>query len=229
MIWYKKSAQDVLHELNAERQGLSENEAKQRLERYGPNRIQQGKEISALDVLLHQFTSPLIYVLLGALVVTLSIQSLADVIVIGAVLVINATVGFIQEYQAESAVQSLMKMITPKTIVIRGGREKEIDSANLVPGDIVKLSQGRMIPADVRLLEVHSLQVNESALTGESEPVNKISDPLDDAPDDLTTGDQQNMSFMGTAVTSGDALAIVTATGKDTKIGEIAEEVQKAG
>ncbi|MGB3223734.1 MAG: HAD-IC family P-type ATPase [Desulforhopalus sp.] len=229
MLWYKKSAQDVLHKLDSERQGLSENEAKQRLKRHGPNRIQKGKEISAFDVFLHQFTSPLIYVLLGALLVTLSIQSWADATVIGAVLVINAVVGFIQEYQAESAVQSLMQMITPKTIVIRDGGEKEIDSANLVPGDIVKLSQGRMIPADVRLLKVQSLQVNESALTGESEPANKISDPLADAPDDLTTGDQQNMAFMGTAVTSGDALAIVIATGKDTKIGEIAEEVQKAG
>ncbi|MBD3337113.1 MAG: HAD-IC family P-type ATPase, partial [Candidatus Eisenbacteria bacterium] len=192
MAWFKRPVKEVLKELDSGWEGLSEGEAGARLKALGPNTIQRGKDVSPWKVLLHQFTSPLIYVLLGALLLTLSIQSFADAIVIGAVLVINATVGFIQEYRAESAVQSLMQMMTPKAVVIRDGRTQEVDSKDLVPGDVVELSQGQMVPGDGRLMQVESLQVNESALTGESVPVNKSTEPLRDADEELPAADQKN-------------------------------------
>ena len=137
MTWYQQQVREVLRELDVDDQGLSHSEARKRLQHYGPNRIQKGEEISAWKVLLHQFTSPLIYVLLGALAVTLAIQSWADAIVIGAVLVINATVGFIQQYQAESAVQSLMRMIRSLTSTSRSplrslGQETTSSTSSLI-------------------------------------------------------------------------------------------------
>ncbi|MDT8387721.1 MAG: HAD-IC family P-type ATPase [Thiogranum sp.] len=229
MNWFRQSVDDVLRELESGRDGVSDQQAATRREKYGPNAIQQGKKVSPWKVLVHQFTSPLIYVLLGALVVTLAIRSYSDAIVIGAVLVINATIGFIQEYNAESAVQSLMEMITPKATVVRDGKEREIDSRQLVPGDVVRMSQGKMVPADVRLMEVQSLQLNEAALTGESVPVSKSAEALEDAEENLPTADQKNMAFMGTAVTTGNARAVVVDTGPRTRLGEIARQVQEAG
>ncbi len=224
MNWFATSPDRVLEQLGSGADGLSDGEAERRLAEHGPNRIRQNKEISAWEVLLHQFTSPLIYVLLGALAVTLAIQSYADAIVIGAVLVTNGTVGFLQEYRAESAVQSLTSMITPRARVIREGEPREIDSAHLVPGDVVELDQGRMVPADLRLLDVESLQVNEAALTGESTPVTKTTETLADDPD-LPRAEQKNLVFLGTGVTSGNARGVVVATGRKTAIGEIAEQV----
>jgi Ca2+-transporting ATPase len=224
MNWFAIDPDRVLEELDSGADGLSPESAERRLAEHGPNRIRQGREISAVEVLLHQFTSPLIYVLLGALAITLAIQSYTDAIVIGAVLLINATVGFLQEYRAESAVQSLTSMMTPSARVIRGGEAQDIDSAHLVPGDVVEIDQGRMVPADLRLVEVESLQVNEAALTGESTPVTKTADTLEDDPD-LPRADQANMAFLGTGVTSGRARGVVVATGSDTGIGEIAEQV----
>ncbi len=228
--WYAREASDVLEELDSSSDnGLSKDDVRKRLEQHGPNRVREQKKVSAWKILLNQFTSPLIYVLFGALVVTLSIQSWSDAIVIGAVLLINSTVGFIQEYKAESAVQSLMEMISASTQVIRGGEEQEVDNAELVPGDVVLLKPGGMVPADVRLIESEGLQVNEAALTGESVPAAKSSGVMQDADDDLPPADQENMAFMGTGVTSGRGRGIVVATGRDTKIGEIAESVQEAG
>lgn len=227
--WYIREASDVVEALDASRDGLGSDEVQARQEQYGPNRVREQKRVSAWTILLNQFTSPLIYVLLGALVVTLSIQSWADAIVIGAVLLINGTIGFIQEYKAESAVQSLMDMVSASSQVLRDGREQEVDNAELVPGDIVLLQAGSMVPADVRLLDSKGLQVNEAALTGESVPASKVTDAMQDADEKLPPAEQENMAFMGTAVTSGQGRGIVVAIGRDTKIGEIAESVQEAG
>jgi calcium-translocating P-type ATPase len=228
--WYAREASDVVEELDSSADnGLSKDDVRERLEQHGPNRVREQEEVSAWKILLNQFTSPLIYVLFGALVVTLSIQSWSDAIVIGAVLLINSTVGFIQEYKAESAVQSLMEMISASSRVLRDGEEQEVDNAELVPGDIVLLAPGGIVPADVRLIESEGLQVNEAALTGESVPASKSSEVMDDAESDLPPADQKNMAFMGTAVTSGRGRAIVTAIGRNTKIGEIAESVQETG
>lgn len=232
--WYAMTTEEALSRLEADGEGLSSQDAESRLERYGPNTIRTREKVSAWRVLLHQFKSPLIYVLLGALAVVLGLQfwggggHWGDVIVIAAVLVVNTTVGFIQEYKAETAVQALMQMVSPKARVRRDGQEQEIDADQIVPGDIVLVSEGDMVPADIRWLEVTSLQVNESALTGESVPVSKTADPLEDAESNLPPADQKNMGFMGTAVTSGSASGLVVATGQDSQLGEIARGVQEA-
>ncbi|MFW5653504.1 MAG: HAD-IC family P-type ATPase, partial [Planctomycetota bacterium] len=178
---------------------------------------------------MNQFKSPLIYVLIAALIVTLLIQSWSDAIVIAIVLLVNGTIGFLQEYKAESAVQSLMQMVSPRATVRRDGDEHEIDSAELVPGDVVVLAQGQVVPADVRLFDVSGLQVNEAALTGESVPVNKVTEALEDADANIPPADQKNIGFMSTAVTSGRGAGVVVATGEKTEIGKIAEQVREAG
>lgn len=233
-VWYKTSAEGALERLDSDRQGLSGGEAESRLQEHGPNTIRTEQKVSAWQVLLHQFKSPLIYVLLGALAVVLGLQfwgqesHWGDIIVISAVLIVNTVIGFIQEYRAESAVQSLMKMVSPKATVRRDGEEQQIEGEKIVPGDIVLISEGDMIPADVRLVEATSLQINESALTGESVPATKTADALEEAEKNLPPADQSNMGFMGTAVTSGHAVGLVVATGQQTELGQIAHGVREA-
>jgi Ca2+-transporting ATPase len=227
--WYRLSPREALSTLDTDADGLSDEQAQQRAERFGPNRIREEQQVSRLRILLQQFRSPLVYVLAGALVVTVAIQNWADAGVIGLVLVINTTIGYTQEYQAASAVTSLMELVAPRTTVLRDGEPTEIEADQLVPGDVVSVQQGRMVPADLRLVEVNGLQVNEAPLTGESVPVNKTVDALTDAEKNLPPADQKNLAFMGTAVTSGDGLGVVVAIGGDTEIGQIAHDVQQAG
>jgi calcium-translocating P-type ATPase len=227
-VWYTTTGDETLKTLESGKEGLSDDAVRQRRETFGPNQVREQKSVSAWVILFNQFRSPLIYVLFGALAVTLAIQSWSDAIVIGAVLLINSTVGFIQEYKAESAVQSLMKMVSAKTRVLRNGREKRVPNHSVVPGDIVLLEAGGVVPADMRLLESDGLQLNEAALTGESVPVSKEVATLVNGDHDLPPAEQKNMAFMGTAVTSGSGKGVVTAIGKETKIGEIAESVQEA-
>lgn len=227
--WYQLGADEALDALGARREGLNSGEVESRLERYGSNSIRSQRKVSAWTVLLHQFMSPLVYVLIAAFVVTLSIQSFGDAIVIALVLFVNGTIGFIQEYRAETAVQSLMKMVSPKARVRRDGRERQVDGDRLVPGDCVLLDEGDIVPADLRVLESFSLQVDESALTGESVPVGKTDGAMSEAEDNLPPADQGNMAFMGTAVTAGRAEGLVVATGRRTQLGQIAEDVREAG
>jgi len=233
--WHKLETERVIDRLDTGRDGLSGDEAQRRLERHGENEIGRRREVSAWQVVLHQFQSPLIYVLLGALVVTVITSMVtgesrwSDVIVIGMVLIVNGTVGFIQEYRAENAVEALMQMVAPKATVRRDGRRQRVPARTLVPGDVVLLDEGHVVPADLRLIDVKALQINEAALTGESVPVNKSARPMTDAEDDLPPADRQNMTFMGTAVTSGRAEAAVVATGRSTEIGQIARQVEEAG
>lgn len=231
--WHQLEVKDALRALNSSRDGITDASARRRLEKFGENQVGERREVSAWAVLLHQFTSPLIYILLAALAATLAIglitgeEHWADAIVIGAVLVINATIGFFQEYHAEHAVEELMKMVAPKATVVRDGQTREIDATALVPGDIVRIGQGGVVPADLRLIDVQGLQANEAALTGESVPVHKSARPLREAGADLTLAEQKNMAFMGTAITSGRAIGLVVATGKDTAIGRIAEQIEE--
>ncbi len=227
--WYHQSPEDVLGKLDASRDGLGEQEIQSRLEEHGRNTIRTEQQVSAWRVLMDQFTSPMIYVLLVALVVTLVLQSWGDAIVIGLVLVVNATIGFIQEYRAETAVQALMEMVSPKAKVRRDGEEQEVKGEQIVPGDIVLLEQGEMVPADLRLIDSQGFQVNEAALTGESVPAKKNEPALDDAESDLPPADQTNMAFMGTAVTAGRAVGVVVATGAKTELGKVAEDIRAAG
>src|SRR6056297_2959247 len=191
--WYRRSVDDVFETLGVDDSGLSDDEARRRQEEHGPNRLREQTTVSAWRILLDQFTSPLVYVLVGALVVTIAIRSYSDAIVVAIVLIVNSTVGFFQEYRAETAVQSLMEMVSPKARVRRGGQDRTVEGKQLVPGDIVLLSEGDMVPADVRVIEASGLQINESALTGESVPAAKTAEEMSDADQNLPPAEQENM------------------------------------
>jgi len=221
MKWYQRDAQEVLETLQTSEQGLSESEAEARLEKYGPNKLPEQEAISKFKIILHQFTSPLIYILMVAAVVTLFLGEYIDTGVIVAVLLLNAAIGYFQEYRAETSVRALKSMVVPRTRIMREGKEKDIPSERLVPGDIVLLASGMKVPADLRLLKATELRVEEAALTGESVPVEKKFQSI--AEENLTPGDQTNMAFMGTVVVNGRAKGIVVETGVKTILGQIAE------
>ncbi|MFP3900218.1 MAG: cation-translocating P-type ATPase [Acidimicrobiia bacterium] len=223
---YRLTADEVLDRVAGDRSGLDAAEVRRRQHEHGPNRLREQEPVSAWRVLLDQFTSPLIYVLLGALVVTLAIGNYADAIVVAVVLVVNGSIGFAQEYRAQTAVQSLMEMVSPTAQVRRAGRDQEIDAEEVVPGDIVVLNQGAVVPADVRLLGSRGLRIDESALTGESVPAGKELAAIDEP--NLPPADQRNMAFMGTAVTSGEGEGVVVATGLGSEMGRISEQVEEA-
>jgi len=225
MNWYQLSVKEIFEHLKTSELGLTEEEVKQRLKKYGPNRIAEEEKISKLQILLHQFTSPLIYILLIAGVVTILLKEYIDSGVIFAVVILNAIIGFVQEYKAEENVRALKKMVVPKARVIRDGKEKEVNSEELVPGDIVLLTSGMKVPADIRLIHTIELKIDESMLTGESVPVEKISTPIKQ--ENLPPGDQKNMAFMGTIVVSGRAKGVVVETGERTILGKIAKEVKE--
>ncbi|NWF94476.1 MAG: HAD-IC family P-type ATPase [Syntrophaceae bacterium] len=225
MKWYQLDYGEVIGSLQTSEQGLSEAEAKERLEKYGPNKLPEGRGLSRLKILLHQFTSPLIYILMVAAVVTAFLGEYIDTGVIVAVLILNAIIGYFQEYKAETSVQALKSMVVSKAKVLRGGKEIEIPSEFLVPGDIVLLASGMRVPADLRLFKTMELRVEEAALTGESVPVEKMTKPIGE--ENLTPGDQTNMAFMGTIVVNGRAKGIVVETGSKTVLGQIAREVKE--
>ncbi len=225
MKWYQTDEKDVLKALQTSEEGLSEAEAKKRLEKYGPNKLPEGKGISRLKILLHQFTSPLIYILLVAAIVTAILGEYIDTGVIAAILILNAIIGYFQEHKAEASVRALKSMVVPKAKVVRGGKEKEINSEGLVPGDIVFLASGVRVPADLRFFKTTELRIEEAALTGESVPVEKMTRPINE--ENLTPGDQTNMTFMGTVVVSGRGRGIVVETGTQTVLGQIAREVEE--
>jgi len=221
-VWHNLAGDEALAALDTEIEGLSHEEADVRREHYGPNTIESEKETSVWQILAHQIASPLVYVLLAAMVVTVAIQDFADTIVIGIVVVLNTVIGFIQEYRAENAIQALIRMSAPKATVRRDNREESVDSDSLVPGDIVLLETGDIVPADLRILDSVRLQVDESLLTGESVPSQKSTDPLEK---EVPLADRENMAFMGTAVTSGSATGVVVATGQQTQMGSIATDI----
>ncbi|HZE20934.1 MAG TPA: HAD-IC family P-type ATPase, partial [Desulfobaccales bacterium] len=225
MNWYQLEIDKILTEVDTSEHGLTETEAKKRLQQFGPNKLAEAEKISWLKILLHQFTSPLIYILLIAAVVTFFLQEYKDSGVIGAVLLLNAVIGFIQEYKAEKQVQALKKMVVAKARVLRNGKEVEIPSEEVVPGDIVLLASGGRVPADLRLMRTIELKADESMLTGESLPAEKHSEVI--VEENLTPGDQRNMAFMGTVVVNGRASGVVVATGPQTVLGLIAKDVQE--
>lgn len=203
--------------------GLSDGEAAQRLERFGPNTLAVVTRASLLARILRQFHHPLIYVLLVAGTITAGLKEFVDaavifgVVVIG-VVVINAIVGFIQESKAEAALQGLRSMVHTHAKVVREGHEHTMPSEELVPGDLVLLAAGDKVPADLRLVRQTGLSVNESALTGESTPVHKDEVAL---PEGTPVADRRNIAYSGTLVTAGHGAGIVVATGAETELGEI--------
>lgn len=225
MNWYQLSVKEIFEHLKTSELGLTEEEVKQRLKKYGPNKIAEEEKISKLKILLHQFTSPLIYILLIAGVVTILLKEYIDSGVIFAVVILNAIIGFVQEYKAEKSARALKKLVVPKARVIRDGKEKEANSEELVPGDIVLLASGMKVPADIRLIHTIELKIDESMLTGESVPVEKMTTPIKQ--ENLSPGDQKNMAFMGTIVVSGRAKGVVVETGERTILGKIAKDVKE--
>lgn len=222
-MWFSKPTKEALKELNVDpSQGLSSGEALTRLEKYGPNKLKGKPKKSLITLFFSQLKDMLIYVLLGAAVITIFIKEYADAIIILLVVILNAVIGVIQEAKAEKAVEALQKMTTPKSLVRRDGEVKEINSEEVVPGDIIVLDAGRFIPADIRLTESANLQIEESALTGESVPSNKNSAVLLEDPK-TPIGDKVNMAFMSTLVTYGRGEGVVVATAMDTEIGKIAK------
>ncbi len=220
--WHVRSTDDVISKLDSDSEnGLSNEEAQKRLEKFGPNRIRTGEITPWYEILLNQFTDPLIYILLFAAVVSVLFQEWIDAIVIIAVVLLNGAIGFIQEFRARKAIRSLAKMSAPKATVIREGEENEIENENVVPGDLVQLNSGSRVPADVRLLKALDLEADESALTGESETVTKQTEPIED--EKAVSGDQFSMVFSGTNITRGRGLGVVVRTGDSSEIGQIAE------
>jgi magnesium-transporting ATPase (P-type) len=223
MRWYQLDEKDVFKMLQTSEEGLSEAQARKHLETYGPNKLPEGAGINRLKIILHQFTSPLIYILIVSAIVTTFLGDYIDSGVIVSILILNAIIGYFQEYKAETSVRALKRMVVPRARVVRDGKEREIPSEVLVPGDIVLLVSGDKVPADLRFFKTTELKIEEAALTGESVPVEKKSQPIQE--ENLTPGDQKNMAFMGTIVVSGRGRGIVVETGIRTILGQIAREV----
>jgi Ca2+-transporting ATPase len=212
--------------LDSSPEGLSAENAGRRLEKHGPNALATEEGTGALTLLLRQLRSPLIYLLAGAAAVSLLAGKLVDAGVIAGVVALNTVLGFIQEWRAEGALEALRQMAAPVARVRRDGQAQQIEAAEIVPGDVLLLTAGDRVAADARLLESNELRVDESSLTGESEPETKGSGPVDE---DTPLGDRTNMVFMSTSVTGGQGRAVVVATGMRTEIGEIAGEVRATG
>ncbi len=210
---------DIYEALKTSAGGLSEHEIPDRQTAYGKNIFKNREKKSALTILLKQFTSPLIFILIGAAVVTALLREWAEVVVITLAVLVNVVLGFYREYHAEHILEQLTSFIKDRARVIRDGNEIEVDSEMLFPGDIIKLSYGNRIAADARLISVNNLRVNESILTGESDAIEKN---LEIMPVSAAVAERTNMAHAGTLVVDGFATAVIVATGNDTEIGKIA-------
>lgn len=222
-MWFSKSIEEVLNEINVDAtSGLSEEEAKVRLEKYGANQLVSKKKKNIFQLFVSQLREWLIYILFAAVIITLFMGEYIDATIIILVIITNAVLGVIQEVKAGKAIEALQKMSFPKALVRRNGEVKEINSHEVVPGDILILDTGRYISADIRLTETVNLQIEESALTGESVPSGKDASQVQS---DLKTplGDRSNMAFMSTLVTHGRGVGVVVETGMNTEVGKIAD------
>ncbi len=222
--WHKKTIEEVFAELGSGPEGLSAGEAVSRLEQYGPNSLKEKPKRSALAMFFDQFRDFMILVLIVAAAVSGAIGEMLDAMIILAIVFLNAVMGFIQEHRAQKAMEALKRMAAPYAITMRDGQTRSIPAASLVPGDIVALEAGSVIPADLRLVEAASLKAEEAVLTGESLPVEKHTNPIDE--DELPLGDRLNMAYSGTLVSYGRGAGIVTATGMATEMGKIAGMLQ---
>ena len=223
--WHTLEISQLNQTLNVNlEQGLSDSEAQKRLTQYGKNELVEKGTTSPLELLIEQLTDPLVLILIGAAVISGFLGEWKSVFAISAIVTVNAILGVSQEYRAEKAMAALKKMSAPSVRVRRNGSAIDVDPATLVPGDVVLLEAGSVIPADARLIEANSLLVQEASLTGESHAVEKNTKTL--VGENIALGDRHNMVFMGTSVTNGRALAIVTDTGMKTQLGRIAELIQ---
>ncbi|RLE38932.1 hypothetical protein DRJ17_02440 [Candidatus Woesearchaeota archaeon] len=230
MTYYDKPLRDVFLLLGTNKHGLTSEEAAIRIEKYGLNEIIREKKISKLKIFFSQFKSFIIYILIFAFFVSIIIglvehsrEEIIDAAVIFAILILNALLGFFQEYKAEKSIEALKKLASLKARVIRDGKEQKIDAKEVVPGDILVLAEGDKVPADARLIRAINLETQEASLTGESTPVEKHVCYLENKP----IAEQSNMVFSSTIITRGKGLAVVTATGMKSEIGKIATMIQE--
>jgi calcium-translocating P-type ATPase len=217
---------DLFQQLNTSDKGLSSAEAQERKARYGPNLLPHKPPATIFEILLRQFQSPLIYILVLAAIVALLLQDYKDAAVIAVVLIINALIGGYQEWQAEQSSQALQKMLHIRTSVLRDGEATELDAEELVPGDVVWLESGNRVPADLRLLTAQGLEVDESLLTGESLAV--VKDPAWQGDTNTPTGDRLSLAYAGSIVIRGRARGVVVETGSHTVVGQLAVDVAGA-
>ena len=225
--WHSLSAEEVLAQLSTSATGLSATEAAQRLTANGPNELKEGKRISPWQIFLGQFKSLIVWILIVAGIISGVLGEMVDAIAILAIVVLNAVIGFYQEHSAEKSIAALKKMAAPQAKVWRDGTIKAVPAAEIVTGDVLELEAGDLVAADARLLSAASFKCVESALTGESEAVEKQAITLDQA--EVPLGDRKNMIFMGTSVAAGSGRALVVATAMQTEMGNIAGLLEEAG
>ncbi len=224
-LWMRKK-EELFQEYATSRRGLSPEEASLRLEKYGENKLKEGKRKGVAQVFFEQFADLLVLILIAAAIISALTGGIEGTIVIILVLILNAILGTVQHFKAEKSLESLKAMSAPNARVIRDGEKIEVSAIHLVPGDILLLEAGDVAAADGRILENHSLQVSESALTGESENVNKSADLIET--EELALGDRLNMVFSGSLISYGRAVVLITGTGMDTEIGKIANLMASA-
>lgn len=222
--FYLKDSKEVLKTFSSNINGLNQNEADKRLAKYGLNIIKESKKFNAIFIFLKQFKSPLVYILIIAAIFSVFYGHMIDAYVILLVLLVNTGIGFFEEYKAEKSINALKKTIVSYAKVYRNNNLIQINSKDLVPGDVILLNQGDKVPGDARIIESQDLKITESSLTGESLPVEKSEKKLKS---DVSLGDINNMIWMGTFVVSGSAKAVITSTGNSTIIGQIAEQIQE--
>ncbi|MEA1929493.1 MAG: HAD-IC family P-type ATPase [Patescibacteria group bacterium] len=223
-VWHTLPTTDVLKELRTSQEGLSDVDVEERQQQYGPNTLPTAKPPSFVEIFLRQFKSPLIYVLLAAALIMVGLGEWIDAAIIAFVLIFNATLGSIQEGRAQDTLNALRHFTETQAVVRRGGKEYGLSDKELVPGDIIFLHEGEKVPADARVINANSLKINEAALTGESQSVEKQSEVF--KKQDAAVSDQRNMIFRGTYVLAGSGLAVVTSTGLETAIGKISRKLQ---
>lgn len=221
---HSKTIEQALKELNTSEKGLSRQEADERLKQYGLNELKEGKKISPMEIFFGQFKSIVLWILIAATVISTFLNEYIDAIVILIIIILIAVLGFILEYRAERAIDALKRLASLRATVIRDGQRKDVDSKELVPGDVIVLETGNKVPADSRLIEAFNLQAQEAALTGESQPVKKHTEAL---PEKTAIADMKNIAFSGTIIVSGRAKAVVVATGMQTEIGKIAALIEE--
>ncbi|MEW6738642.1 MAG: cation-translocating P-type ATPase [Nitrospirota bacterium] len=225
MRWHQKEINEVIEDLGSSIQGISKEEVQKRLNEYGPNELKEKKKKTPFMMFLDQFKDFMILVLVAAAIVSGIIGEPSDTIAIVVIVILNAVIGFVQEYRAEKAMAALKKMAAPAALALRDGLPANIPASELVPGDIVILEAGKVVPADMRLIDVAQLKIEEAALTGESVPVEKHTRALHD--EHLSLGDRKNMAYKGTFATYGRGAGVVTDTGMDTELGKIASMLQE--
>jgi Ca2+-transporting ATPase len=221
-MWHAKGVDEVLAALGTGREGLSEDEAARRLQSDGPNELKKEEGTSPLGLFVNQFKNVLILILIVATALSLAVGETVDALIIGIIIIFSAALGFVQEYRAERALDALKKMLALEVTVLRDGEERELDSREIVRGDVLVLEAGDRIPADARVIESISLRCDEAPLTGESAPVGKTVAPV---PAEASVPERRNTVYTGSVVTYGRARAVVTATAMATEFGKIAREV----